>query len=488
MTRFCPPRRHRARFRAVLLILVCVSVAAPLGAQGLFRTDAADLGFDPDRLAFVPRVLQSYVDDGRLPGGVILVARRGRIALLHAFGARDREAGDPMAPDDLFRIASQTKALVSTAALILVEEGRLGLSDPVGRYLPPFRRTTVAVRREGGAGYDVVDANRPVTIRDLLTHTSGVGYGSGPAADRWREAGITGWYFADREEPIGETVARMAALPFDAQPGERFVYGYSIDILGAVVEVVSGQPLDLFLRTRVLEPLGMKDTRFYAREEDRDRLTVVYSLTDSGLVRAPDPGGMVGQGAYVDGPRTSFSGGAGLVSTAEDYARFLQMTLNGGALDGVRILSPKTVQLMTANHVGNLLGEATGFGLGFSVVRDLGARGSHGSVGEYGWGGAYHSVYWVDPAEELVVVYLTQVIPADGLDDQDRVRALVYQAIVDGGHRGSEPKPSGTGRLPGRWGGSGPSSGLESAACAAAPEGPRRAGRFSPAEASARFR
>jgi CubicO group peptidase (beta-lactamase class C family) len=226
----------------------------------------------------------------------------------------------------------------------------------------------------------------------------------------------------------------MAALPFPAQPGERFVYGYSTYILGTVVEVVSGLPLDAFLRTRILEPLGMIDTHFYLPPEKRDRLSVVYSAGDAGLERAPDPGGMVGQGAYVDGPRTSFSGGAGLLSTARDYARFLQMMLNGGALDGVRILSPKTVELMTVNHVGDLFStwvEGVGFGLGFSVVQDLGARGQPGSVGEFGWGGAYHSVYWVDPEEELVVVYFTQVIPAGRLDDHARLRALVYQAIVD---------------------------------------------------------
>jgi CubicO group peptidase (beta-lactamase class C family) len=225
----------------------------------------------------------------------------------------------------------------------------------------------------------------------------------------------------------------MATLPFDAQPGERFVYGYSLDILGALVETVSGVPLDEFLRARIFEPLGMYDTRFFLDPADLGRLAAVYSATADGLKRAPDPGSMVGQGAYVDGPRRSFSGGAGLLSTASDYARFLQMLLNGGELDGQRILSPKTVLLMTVDHIGDRYGQpGVGFGLGFSVVEDLGARGVPGSVGEFGWGGAYHSTYWVDPEEDLIVVYFAQLIPAGGIDDHARLRALVYQALVDG--------------------------------------------------------
>ena len=206
---------------------------------------------------------------------------------------------------------------------------------------------------------------------------------------------------------------------------------------GAVVERVAGVPLDEYLRSRILEPLGMDDTHFYLPSAKRGRLAAVYSAReDGGIERAPDPGHMVGQGAYVDGPRKSFSGGAGLLSTASDYARFLQMLLNGGELDGERGLTPKTLELMTSDHLrGKPFRNGQGFGLGFSVVKDLGARGWPGSVGEFGWGGAYHSTYWVDPEEQLVVVYFTQLIPARGLDDQGKLRALVYQSIVDGGGR-----------------------------------------------------
>ena len=405
-------------------------IGGVLIVRGAPAASEAETEHGSGRLERLSEALESYVEEGRLAGAVALVAHEGETSYLEAVGHRDVAAGDPMETDDIFRIASQTKAVVSVAVMMLQEAGHLLITDPLGRYLPEYMETTVAVA-DGAGGYEVVPANRPITIRDLLTHTAGIGYGGGPAAELWAEAEIQGWYFAHRDEPIRETVRRMAALPMDAQPGERYVYGYATDILGALVEVVSGEPLDGFLRTRILEPLGMVDTHFYLPAEKRDRLSVVYSSSADGLAPAPDPGGMVGQGAYVDGPRKSFSGGAGLLSTAHDYARFLQMMLNGGELDGARILSSKSVELMTVNHVGDRFGwdAGAGFGLGFSVLRDLGARGTPGSVGEYGWGGAYHSTYWVDPAEDLVVVYFTQLIPAAGVDDHAKLRTLVYQAI-----------------------------------------------------------
>ncbi len=424
-------RARRATIVAALLFSL-LSTAPAAVAQALSRARPETVGLSSERLKRLSAALHGYATEERLPGGVALVARRGKAVYVEAFGQRDREAASPMREDTIFRIASQTKALVSVGIMVLQEDGRLLISDPVGKYLPEFRETTVATPKPGG-GYEVVKAKRPITIRDLLTHTAGVGYGDGIARDRWDAAGIKGWYFADRDEPVGATIARMAALPFDAQPGERWVYGYATDILGALIERVSGQTLDEFLRARILQPLGMTDTHFYLPESKRERLAVVYSARESGgLERAPDPGGMVGQGAYVQGPRKSFSGGAGLLSTADNYARFLQMLLNGGELEGKRILSRKSVELMTVNHLaGKAFREGQGFGLGFSVLENVGARGLPGSVGEFGWGGAYHSVYWVDPKEQLVVVYFTQLIPARGLDDHDKLRALVYQAITD---------------------------------------------------------
>jgi CubicO group peptidase (beta-lactamase class C family) len=420
-----------APFRLFLLFLFLL---APIrvNAQQMPLAASEELGFSPQRLERLTETVQSYVDEGRLAGSVVLVARHGQIAYLKAFGKRDLESGAPMTEDAIFRIASQTKAVTSVAIMILQEEGKLLITDPVGNYIPEFAKTTVAVPKAGGK-YDVVPAKRPITIRDLLTHTAGIGYGSGPAADKWKEAGIQGWYFADRDEPVGATIARMGALPMDAQPGEKYVYGYNTDILGVVVEKASGMTLEAFFQERIFEPLGMHDTHFYLPMEKKNRLATVYGSKEAGgLERVPDPGHMVGQGMYVNGPRRSFSGGAGLLSTARDYARFLQMMANGGTLDGQRILSPKTVELMISDHLRDLsLGDGVGFGLGFSVLNDLGDRGKPGTVGEYGWGGAYHSTYWVDPAEDLVVVYFTQLLPAMNIDDHDKLRVAIYQALIE---------------------------------------------------------
>jgi len=402
-------------------------------AQELTKVSPETVGMSSERLEILSKTFQEYIDQDELSGATILVARKGKVAYFESFGKNDLENNVLMTNTSMFRIASQTKAIVSVGTMMLQEQGKLLITDPVGKHIPEFMETTVAVSKDDGS-YEIVKANRPITIRDLLTHTSGVGYGQGMASDLWEKANIQGWYFADREEPILATVTRMADLPFESQPGEQFVYGYNTDILGALIEVVSGKALDVFLKENILDPLGMTDTHFYLPEEKKGRLAVVYSSTEDGLERAPNPGGMVGQGAYVEGPRKSFSSGAGLLSTSMDYAKFLQMMLNGGTYNGKRLISPKTVELMTVNHLGKATfpwAGGTGFGLGFSVVEDLGARGTLGSIGEYGWGGAYHSSYWVDPKEELVVVYFTQLIPAGDIDDHGKLRALIYQAVVD---------------------------------------------------------
>ncbi len=419
--------------RSLALFVLALLFSGTLHAQEMPTALPEEAGMSSEHLDRLSSVLQGYVDEGRLPGAVALVARDGYVVYEEAFGQLDREAGTPMTTDAVFRIASQTKALISVGIMMLQEDGLLLTGLPVGTYLPEFMQTTVAVPRDEG-GYDVVPADRPITVRDLLTHTAGIGYGNGPAAPEWEAAGIQGWYFAHREEPIRDTVRRMAALPMDAQPGTRFVYGYNTDILGAVIEVVSGQPLDEFLAERILEPLDMGDTHFFLPASKAERLATVYGIVDGTLTRAPEESSMTGQGAYVEGPRMSFSGGAGLLSTARDYARFLQMMLNGGELDGVRILSPTTVQLMTVNHLGAVdysWSPGMGFGYGFSTINDLGDYGSPGTEGEYGWGGAYHSTYWVNPAEGLVVVYFTQVIPAPRLNEHAVLRAMVYGAIEE---------------------------------------------------------
>lgn len=419
--------------RSALVAGVAILFALPLAAQQSPRPTPASLGFSAERLARIDSFLQRTVDRGEIAGAVALVMRDGEIVYERAVGWSDREAGRRMTTDAIFRIASQTKALTSVAVMSLMEEGRIALDDPVSRFIPEFEHTTVAVRTDTGRA--IVPARRRITIRDLLTHTAGISYGTDSlvaplyAAKGLGRAAGWGWYTADKDEPICRTIERLATLPFVAQPGERFVYGYATDVLGCVAERVSGLPLDELIRRRITTPLGMTDTYFFLPPARRARLAAVYaSRSDSEVVRAPD--GPRGQGDYVDGPRRSFAGGAGLLSTARDYARFLQMLLNGGTLDGARILGPKTVALMTTNQTGTLYARTgQGFGLGFYIVQDAGADGRIESPGTFGWGGAYGSTYAVDPKERLVSVFMLQLLPSRS-DVARKLPMVVYQAMV----------------------------------------------------------
>ena len=422
----------RINFRLIFTFVILVLSSITTVAAVFSRARPEERGRSSERLSRLDTVLNSYVEKDQIAGQVLLVLRNGRIVHSLANGMRNIGTGEPMTEDTIFRIASQTKAIVSTGIMILHERGQLDISHPLSRYIPEWENVQVAVPDENGS-YDLEPAERPITLRHLLTHTGGMSYGTGPASKEWEDANFQGWYFANKTETIGESIARMASLPLDAHPGTAWIYGYNTDILGAVIEKASGMDLINFLQQEIFEPLDMSDSHFYLPEAKRDRLAVVYQSKQGGGIEAiPAIDGMRSQGMYVDGPRISYSGGAGLLSTAKDYARFLQMTLNGGELDGKRILSRKTIELMTTNHLGELpFRSGQGFGLGFSIVTDLGERGTLGSVGEYGWGGAYHSTYWVDPLENLVVVYLTQIIPATGLDDYAKLRSGIYQAIID---------------------------------------------------------
>ena len=426
---------------AAWMVVASLVIAEPLAAQAAAGTqarsarasDATKLGFSTARLARIDSALEGAAARGEIVGAVALVLRDGQVVYERAVGWADREAGRRMTSDAIFRIASQTKALTSVAIMMLAEEGRLSLGDPVGRYIPAYQRTSVTTRADTGRA--IVRARRAITIRDLLTHTAGISYGTDSlvsplyAAQGLGTSAGYGWYTADKDEPICTTMERLGALPFVAQPGERWVYGYATDVLGCVVERASGMPLDVFLRTRITEPLRMTDTHFFLAAGQRARLAAVYASSDTTVMRAPD--GARGQGHYVDGPRRSFSGGAGLLSTARDYSRFLQMLLNGGALDGARVLGPRTVALMTTNQVDALYGTpGVGFGLGFETLERAGAGGRVESPGTFGWGGAYGSRYWVDPAEGLVVVFMIQQMP-NRSTLPGRFPMLVYQALVE---------------------------------------------------------
>ena len=428
------------RSRRTTALLLGLAFLAPLALHAQQRTtpraEPTRHGLSVARLARIDSALQRWVDAKEVAGAVALVLRDGQPVYERAVGWADRESGRRMTPDAIFRIASQTKAVTSVATMILVEEGRIALDDPVSRWIPAYAKTTVAVRADTGRA--IVPARRRITVRDLLTHTAGISYGTDDyvaplyAAKGLGPAAGYGWYTADKDEPICTTMERLASLPFVAQPGERWVYGYNTDILGCVVERASGMPLDEFVRTRITAPLDMRDTHFFLPPEKRGRLTTVYyTVGDTGLARSPD--GPRGQGDYVDGPRRSFAGGAGLVSTARDYARLLQMLLNGGTLDGVRILAPRTVALMTSTQTGTMYGQAgEGFGLGFRTLDRAGAAGRIESPGTFGWGGAYGSEYEVDPAERLVLVFMVQRMPNLTWFGQ-RFPMLVYQALVEPG-------------------------------------------------------
>ena len=413
----------------LVLGLAGQSVAQSAGARPQLRH-----GFAADRLTRIDSYLDRAVEEGRIAGAVALVLRDGSVAYERAVGWADREAGRRMTTDAVFRIASQTKALTSIAIMMLVEEGRIALNNPVSLFIPSFTRTTVTTRQDGAT--QTVPAARPITIRHLLTHTAGISYGTDSlVAQQYAAqglgpvAGSGGWYTADKDEGTCATMERVGTLPIVRQPGDAWVYGYSTDILGCVVEKVSGMALDEFFRARITGPLRMTDTHFFIPVAQRQRLVAVYMSDSSNrAVRAAE--GSRGQGHYVEGPRKNFAGGAGLVSTARDYARLLQMLLNGGELDGVRLLAPHTVEVMTTNQVEQLYSaRGQGFGFGFSVLEKPGADNSFASVGTYGWGGAYGSQYRVDPKERIVIVLMLNQLP-NRSDVAAKFPNLVYQALV----------------------------------------------------------
>ena len=424
----------RTVLSGVILSLLPVLPAAANGAPDLPMAEPESVGMSRERLERINVAMQRYIDEDLVAGTVTLVARKGKVVHFEALGKRWEEENAPMTTDTIFRIASMTKPITSVALMMLYEEGHFLLTDPISKWLPEYAEMEVAI--PAGEDYSGVPtiltpALRPITVRHILTHTAGLqsGYRGLLAAEYNR--------LSERQSPeetVGDVVTRLADLPLNYQPGDRWEYSRATDIVGRLVEVISGQTLDEFFRERIFDPLGMEDTHFYLPEEKVDRFAALYvpKGDDNAISLAEAP---TAESRFVKEPHVYFMGAGGLVGTAEDYWRLHQMMLNGGELDGVRILGRKTVELMTRNHVGDLTpwltGPGYGFGLGYSVLLDPGEAGVPMSEGTYGWGGAFCTYFWVDPVEELIGIIMTQVRPYTHLNIRQEFGVLANQAIVD---------------------------------------------------------
>lgn len=394
---------------------------------------AESVGMSTARLQRMDAVINDYIAKGRQAGVAVLVARNGRIVYHKAYGQDDISAKTPLKRDALFRIASQTKAITSIGLMTLFEEGKFLLDDPISKYIPAFKNMKVLDKyNEKDTSYSTVPARREITIRHLLTHTSGISY---PSIGTKEAVSI----YAKNRIPSGigtptgtleDAINRLAALPLVHQPGEKWTYGLSTDVVGRLIEVLSGQSLDQFLRTRLFEPLGMNDTYFYLPQAKQNRLTRVYTEdSTTALRRLPAQRGISED--YPKAAGTYYSGGAGLSSTLYDYAVFLQMLLNGGEYNGRRILSPTTVRLITTNQIGDLNQGLNKFGLGFAITSERSAARLPVSQGAYDWGGFFGTTYWVDPKEGIVGLLYTQKVPNSYGDLNDKFKVLVYQAITN---------------------------------------------------------
>lgn len=420
-------------------------MVATRSAAEMLEALPEDVGLSSQRLGNVTRLIQGYIDSGKIPGAISMIARRGKVVHFETYGLADAETGKPMAPDTIVRIYSMTKPIASVALMMLYEEGKFQLDDPASKFIPEFADLKVFA---GGTAdrYEVREPARAMTIRDLLMHTSGL-VGSGitaspdlPVSELYARAEIRG---SASDGTLADFVAKLGRLPLQVDPGARWIYGVSTDVVGYLCEVISGTRFDRFLEERIFAPLGMKDTGFHVPAEKLDRFAANYRRGGEGeppyvLVDRADS-----SSAYAR-PRTFFSGAGGLVSTASDYMRFCKMLANGGELDGVRIIGPRTLRFMTTNHLpggcdlaamGARLGETTfdgiGFGLGFAVLLDPAVAQVLGTPGEYYWGGAAGTAFFVSPGEDLVLIYLMQVMQASGYPIRRELRTTTYASIID---------------------------------------------------------
>jgi len=407
-----------------LLSLFAVAAAA----QDFPTVVPEEVGLSSERLQRIDDVFGSYAEEGRTGGVVGMVLRHGKLAYTGVWGMRDVETGDPAEADDIYRIYSMTKPITSVAVMMLYEEGHFFLTDPVGRYIPELANLPVAKLSEATSPDDIpTERGRPITIQDLLRHTSGLTYGL------FSNSVVDQLYVRNRvqsQPTLADMVTEMGKIPLMYQPGTVWQYSLSTDVLARLVEVISGQSFDDFLRERIFEPLGMDDTGFYVPASERDRFARSYG--HQGAERTLTLGDTMG----FTRPPTNLSGGGGLVSTAHDYSRFAQMLLNGGELDGARILGRKTIELMTTDHLPEgvptgFLSPGWGFGLGFTVKNEAGKDGMPGSVGNYYWFGVQGTSFWVDPEEDLIGIFMIQIRPNRDVEFRNQFKRLVYQAVIE---------------------------------------------------------
>jgi len=434
-------RRSLITFLTAFFIVLSISANAQTNSlkksSPLSEASPESVGMSAERLARIEAMCSKAVSDDNIPGVVALVARHGKIVYWKAFGMADNQSERALKRDDIFRIASQSKAITATAVMMLWEEGRFNLDDPISKYIPEFKNPQVLESFQySEKNYTTRDAKQEITIRHLLTHTSGLGYGVIDGDERFQiiyeKAGVTD-LFTTENITIEESVKKLAKLPLHHDPGEQWVYSEGLDVLGYFIEIISGIPFDKFLRTRLFDPLGMDDTWFYLPEDKSNRLVSVQHKPESGeWERYPvtfyDPD------YPIKGAKRFFSGGAGLSSTAKDYATFLQMYLNGGELNGIRILSRTTIQSMMGNQIGDLWGEKSGkyYGLAFGVINEKGQTlGGQGSIGTFDWGGYFNTQYFADPEEKTIGILMKQTQGSVADETGWKFRLFVGQAVDD---------------------------------------------------------
>lgn len=421
--------------KQILLVSLLISIVFGAFAQPITTGTPEAAGFSSERLKRLDAAMDEWVKKGYMNGGAALIIRNGKIAYYKASGYNDLDTKSTLQKDGIFRIASQTKAITSVAIMMLFDEGKLLLSDPVSQYIPSFKKQSVLVTLNPDTTYTTVPAKREVTIKDLLTHTSGLGYaqiGSKEANAIYEKSKLTAGIGVSNETLL-TAMTRLGTLPLMHQPGEKWTYGLNNDLLGSLVELISGVSLDEFFRTRIFEPLGMKDTYFTIPQAKASRLVNLYTeKSDGTLVKAGTN--------MLNGPVTAnyplvktsyYSGGAGLSSTLYDYAIFLQMLLNNGEYNGKRLLGRNTVRMMTTNQIGDLSLGDDKFGLGFQIVSEKGSGRTPAQAGTFSWGGAFATSYWVDPKEKMVLLFYRQLQARTHNELVEKFRALTYQAIND---------------------------------------------------------